>query len=55
VSYELSRTHRIKVATSDGLEQILTLGHGAQRLSAADLRREIDAVNSQIRAFLQNQ
>ncbi|MCI9514603.1 MAG: GTP-binding protein [Oscillospiraceae bacterium] len=55
VSYELSRTHRIKVATSDGLEQILTLGHGAQRLSAADLRREIDAVNSQIRAFLQDQ
>ncbi len=55
VSYELSRTHRVKVATSDGLEQILTLGHGAQRLSAADLRRELDAVNSQIRAFLQGQ
>ena len=54
-SYELARTHRVKVATSDGLEQILISGHGAQRISAGDLRWELDQVNRQIREFLQQQ
>ena len=55
VSYALARTHRVKVATSDGLEQILIQGHGATRVSAGDLRWELDQVNQQIRAYLQGQ
>lgn len=34
LSYEFGRTHRVKVATGDGLEQLVVLGHGAQRLTA---------------------
>ena len=30
-SYDLSRKHRVRVATSDGMEQMIILGHGAQR------------------------
>ena len=55
VSYELARKYRVKVATSDGLEQIMILGHGAQRVSAGDLRWELDQVNAQIRDFLREQ
>ena len=55
VSYELARKYRVKVATSDGLEQIMILGHGAQRVSAGDLRWELDQVNAQIQDFLREQ
>ena len=51
----MARTHRVKVATSDGLEQILIQGHGAARVSAGDLRWELEQVNQQIRAYLQGQ
>lgn len=33
-TYEIAREHRVRVATSDGLEQVIILGHGAQRMSA---------------------
>ncbi len=55
VSYAMARTHRVKVATSDGLEQILIQGHGAARVSAGDLRWELEQVNQQIRTYLQGQ
>ncbi len=55
VSYELARKYRVKVATSDGLEQIMILGHGAQQVSAGDLRWELDQVNAQIQDFLREQ
>ena len=31
-TYELGRDHRVRVATSDGLEQLIILGRGAQRM-----------------------
>lgn len=40
-TYEIAREHRVRVATSDGLEQVIILGHGAQayvRQGAAALR-----------------
>ena len=55
LSYDLGRTHRVKVATSDGLEQVLIQGHGAQRLSARDLRWEVEQANRQLRDFLDGQ
>ena len=54
-SYELSRTHSVKVATSDTLEQVMVLGHGARRLSAKELRWEIERADEKIRAFLREQ
>ena len=39
----------MRVATSDGLEQMIILGHGAQRMSAAELKYETDQVMAQIR------
>ena len=39
----------VTVATSDGLEQIIIMGAGAHRLSARDLRTEIEHTNGQIR------
>ena len=39
----------MRVATSDGLEQMIILGHGAQRMSAVELKYEVDQVMQQIR------
>ena len=52
-TYEIAREHRVRVATSDGLEQVIILGHGAQRMSARELRFEIDQVQAQIRRILE--
>ena len=48
-TYELGRKHRVRVATSDALEQLIILGHGAQRMSAAELERELVETEAAIR------
>ena len=48
-TYEIAREHRVRVATSDGLEQLIILGHGAQRISARELKYEVDEAERQIR------
>lgn len=40
--HELGRRHRVTVASSDGLEQVIILGEGAVRMSARELRSEIE-------------
>ena len=45
----------MKVATGDGLEQLIVLGHGAQRLSARELKWEVEQVQERISAFLKQQ
>ena len=55
LSYELGRTHHVKVATGDALEQIVVLGHGAQRLSTRELKWEIEQVNERIEDYLKRQ
>ncbi|MCM1023525.1 MAG: TetM/TetW/TetO/TetS family tetracycline resistance ribosomal protection protein [Prevotella sp.] len=52
VSHELSRDHRVRVATSDGAEQIIILGNGAYRVSAEELHREVEAVEKAIRDII---
>ena len=51
-TYDLARQHRVRVATSDGPEQLIILGHGALRLSALQLRQEIEQAKGQISALL---
>lgn len=45
----LPRHYKVSVATSDGLEQIIILGEGAQRVTAQELRRRILAEQKEIR------
>ena len=52
VTHELGKKHKVRVATSDGLEQIIILGHGAIRMSAENFRMEVDQVEKAIRDFL---
>ena len=51
-TYDLSRDHKVRVATSDALEQLIILGHGALRLSARTFREELEQVQGQISLFL---
>lgn len=48
----LGKKHRVKVATSDGLEQLIILGGGAVRMSAEELRLEVKEVEKQIGEYL---
>ncbi len=48
------REHRVRVATSDGLEQLIILGHGATRMSAAELEYEVGQVEAEIRRTIEN-
>ena len=48
VTYEIGKRHHVRVATSDNLEQVIILGHGAFRLSARAFHAEMEQVNGQI-------
>ncbi len=52
VSHELSRRHRVRVATSDGLEQMIILGNGAMRISASELRKRLEDADRAIKDYL---
>ena len=52
VTHELGKKHRVRVATSDNLEQIIILGAGALRISADSFKKEVDAVKKEIEEFL---
>ena len=47
------REHRVRVATSDGMEQIIILGHGAVRMPAAELEFEVRQAEEEIRTVIQ--
>ncbi|NDL68209.1 NYN domain-containing protein [Anaerotalea alkaliphila] len=49
VAYSKGRDVKIRVATSDGLEQTIILGSGASRMTAKELREEIDREKQRIR------
>jgi len=53
VTHEIGRKYNVRVATSDGLEQIIILGHGAMRLSASAFLEEVQEVEKAIREYLQ--
>lgn len=50
---ELAREHRTRVVSSDGAEQIIVMGHGALRVSARAFEEEVNAVEKEIREFLE--
>ncbi len=55
VTKEIGRKHRVTVATSDALEQVIIQSQGAARLSARELREEIETAEEEIREELERQ
>lgn len=53
--HELGKHYKVTVATSDGLEQMIIMGQGANRLSAKGLLEEILIANEEIRKEHLNQ
>ena len=51
--HELGRKYQVTVATSDGLEQVIIMGQGGNRLSAAGLRELVDVTGSELRATIE--
>ena len=47
-TYDLGKNHRVRVATSDNLEQVIILGHGALRISARAFEEEVAEAEGQI-------
>lgn len=51
-AHHLSGDNRVRVATSDGTEQLIILGSGATRVSAREFKLEVDEVNRAIQDIL---
>ena len=47
---KISRNHEVTVATSDALEQVIILGQGARRMSAAGIREEMELAREELKA-----
>ncbi len=50
---EIGKNYNVKVATSDNLIQVAAVGNGVLRMSANELREEIEWVNKQIRETIE--
>ena len=51
-SYKLARTNRVRVVTSDGMEQMIILGNGAVRVSSREFLEEVRAAEDEIRELI---
>ena len=54
-TYDLSRDHRVRVATSDAMEQVIILGHGALRVSARSFKAEVEQAEGEISQLVARQ
>lgn len=52
VTHTLSVDHRVRVATSDGVEQMIILGNGAMRVSASEFRKRWLAAETAIKEYI---
>ncbi len=51
-SYQLAKNNRVRVVTSDGMEQLIILGNGAIRVTAREFADEIKAAEEEIRSII---
>lgn len=51
---KLCKNYKVRVATSDNLEQIIIFGHGAVRVSAKEFYEELVAEEIKMREFIEN-
>ncbi len=52
VAHELGKKHRVRVATSDNVEQLIILGSGGIRVSATEFHDEVKQVEKTIREII---
>ena len=55
VTHEIGRNRRVRVATSDGMERVIILGHGALRVSARMFHQEVQDVEKEIKRYIQGE
>ncbi len=53
VTHSLSKDHRVRVATSDGVEQMIILGNGAMRISASEFKKRCIAAETAIKEYIE--
>lgn len=53
-AHDLSRDYRVRVATSDRLEQIIILGSGAYRISASEFYEEVRLAGREIDEYIES-
>ncbi len=53
-SKELSKTYRVRVATSDSLEQMIIFGNGAVRVTSEEFQKEVSDTERQMRDLINN-
>jgi len=53
-SHKLAKDNRVRVVTSDGLEQIIILGAGALRVSSPQFLNEVKQAENEIREYLRS-
>lgn len=51
-SYKLVKNNRVRVVTSDGMEQLIIIGNGAIRVSSREFLEEIRAAEAEIREII---
>lgn len=54
VTKDIGKQYHVRVATSDGLEQLIIMGHGAMRVSAAEFEQEVAQVKEKVRTIIEN-
>lgn len=54
VTHELAKKHRVRVVTSDGLEQLIILGNGALRVPSLAFLEEVKQAEEEIRHIIEN-
>ncbi len=51
-SYKLAKNNKVRVVTSDSLEQLIILGNGALRVSSREFLSEIEQAEAEIRSII---
>lgn len=53
VTHKLAKNHKVRVVTSDGLEQYIILGHGALRVSSDAFLQEVRQAEGEIKQLIE--
>lgn len=53
-SLDLAKKHKVRVVTSDALEQVIILGNGALRVSSREFQGEVKSAEEDIRTIIEN-
>ena len=54
-THTLAKNNRVRVVTSDGMEQLIILGNGALRVSSQAFLTEVELAQKEIREIIESQ